>query len=87
MRPPRSPFTLALALAHSSGLLDTNVPENEKLYGYHRLEDPLVQSHEGGGLLITRQSKVEPPEPLDQNPVIFGRHDHQQINGREYKNV
>ena len=63
------------------------MPENEKLYGYHRLEDPLVQSHKSGGLLITRQSKVEPPEPLDQDPIIFGRHDHKHMNGGEARNV
>jgi len=78
---------IKIEVAHSSGLLDTNVPENEKLYGYHRLDDPLVQSHKSGGLLITRQSKVEPPEPLDQDPIIFGRHDHKHMNGGETKNV
>ena len=66
---------IKIEVAHNSGLLDTNVPEDEKLYGYHRLEDPLVQSVQDGNLLITRQSKVEPPEPVESGPVIFGRHD------------
>ena len=78
---------IKIEVANSSGLLDTNVPENERLYGYHRLEDPLVQSHPNGGLLITRQSKVEPPEPADQTPILFGRHDTQYVNGMGYKNV
>jgi len=78
---------IKIEVAHNSGLLDTNVPDNEKLYGYHRLKDPLVQTHENGGLLITKQSKMEPPEPVDQDPVVFGRHDLQYVNGREYKNV
>ena len=78
---------IKIEVAHNSGLLDTNVPENEKLYGYHRLDDPLVQSQENGGLLITKQSNIEPPEPMDQDPVVFGRHDLQYVNGREYKNV
>ena len=30
---------------------------------------------------------VAGPEPLDQDPIVFGRHDHQHLNGREYKNV
>lgn len=71
-----------IEVAHNSGLLDTNVPDNEKLYGYHRLKDPLVQTHENGGLLITKQSKMEPPEPADSPdvPVLFGRHDHVDLN-------
>jgi len=66
---------IKLEVAHGSSLLDTNVPENEKLYGYHRLDDPLVQTVKEGGLVITRQSEVEPPEPAENNPIIFGRHD------------
>ena len=66
---------IKLEVAHGSSLLDTNVPENEKLYGYHRLDDPLVQTVKDGGLVITRQSEVEPPEPVESDPVIFGRHD------------
>ena len=78
---------IKIEVAHSSGLLDTNVPDNERLYGYHRLEDPLVQSHSSSGLLITRQSKVEPPEPADQTPVLFGRHDMPYTNGKDHTNV
>ena len=38
-----------LKIAPRSGLLDTNTPVNEKLYGYHRLNDPdiLVLDDEG----------------------------------------
>lgn len=67
---------IKLEVAHRSGLLDTNVPDNEKLYGYHRLDDPLVQTVENGHILITKQSDIEPPEPVESDPVIFGRHDH-----------
>ena len=67
---------IKLEIAHRSGLLDTNVPDNEKLYGYHRLEDPLVQTIQEGNILITRQSDVKPPEPVESDPIIFGRHDH-----------
>ena len=66
---------IKLEVAHRSSLLDTNVPENEKLYGYHRLDDPLVQTVQNGNLLITRQSEIAPPEPIDNEPIIFGRHD------------
>tara|TARA_R100001377_G_scaffold48363_1_gene27887 strand:+ start:335 stop:1012 length:678 start_codon:yes stop_codon:yes gene_type:complete len=67
---------IKLEIAQKSGLLDTNVPDNEKLYGYHRLEDPLVQTVDQGSLLITKQSEVPSPEPVESNPIIFGRHDH-----------
>ena len=65
-----------IEVAHSSGLLDTNVPENEKLYGYHRLEDPLVQSHKSGGLLITGSLRWSHQSHWIKTPIIFGRHDH-----------
>ena len=67
---------IKLEIAQNSGLLDTNVPYNEKLYGYHRLNDPLVQTVDQGSLLITKQSQIPPPEPVESNPIIFGRHDH-----------
>ena len=66
---------IKLEVAHRSTLLDMCVPENEKLYGYHRLEDPLVQTVQDGGLMIVRQSEFKPPEPVESNPTIFGRHD------------
>lgn len=70
--------------ARNSAFLDTNVPKNEKLYGYHRLDDPLVQSIEDGNIVIVRQSEykekkqeeVGSPEPLDgRTPVLIGRTD------------
>ena len=61
-------------IASSSSLLDTNVPDAEKLYGYHRLPDPLISTVTQGSLLITKKSKLEPPEALDYNNVI-GRKD------------
>ncbi len=67
---------IKIEVAHKSTLLDTNVPDNEKLYGYHRLDDPLVQTVQNGSLLISRQSEIEPPEPVESDPIIFGRHDH-----------
>ena len=66
---------IKLEVAHRSSLLDTNVPDNEKLYGYHRLDDPLVQTVHEGSLMIVKQSEVKPPEPIESEPIIFGRHD------------
>ena len=76
-------FWLAIAIskgikvhiAHNSSLLDINVPDDQKLYGYHRLDDPLVSTSTNGNMLITRKSKLEPPEPLDATPNIIGRED------------
>lgn len=75
---------IQVEVAHRSGLLDTNVPENEKLYGYHRLEDPLVQKIVNGALMVAKQSDLTPPEPIDgkHDPVLIGRHD---IEGVTYK--
>ena len=50
------------------------VPEEEKLYGYHRLDDPLVLSIWEGSLTVAKKSEATPPEPTDE-PVLYGRHD------------
>jgi|TARA_R110002020_G_scaffold154324_2_gene333908 hypothetical protein len=65
---------MAVEVAHDSTLLDTNVPDEEKLYGYHRLDDPLVMSVSDGSLTVGKKSESAPPEPVD-SPVLFGRHD------------
>ena len=76
-------FWLAIAItkgikihvARNSSLLDMNVPDDQKLYGYHRLDDPIVSSIDNGQLLVTKKSKLEPPDPLDAAPNIIGRED------------
>ena len=67
---------IKIEVAHKSGLLDTNVPDEEKLYGYHRLKDPLVQTVNKGILEVTKQSELSSPEPQDKKPILYGRHDH-----------
>ena len=66
---------IKIHIAHSSSLLDMNVPADQKLYGYHRLDDPLVSTATNGSMLITKKSKLEPPEPLDSKPNLIGRED------------
>lgn len=83
---------IAIQVAPRSGLLDTDVPEDEKIYGYHRLDDPLVQRVVDGNLIIAKKSEIKgvaeegglsAPEPLDgREPVLIGRHD---IEGVSYK--
>ena len=78
---------IKINIAHNSSLLDMNVPEDQKLYGYHRLDDPLVSSATNGSMLITNKSKLEPPEPLDVTPNIIGREDIPGVTYEEKKNV
>tara|TARA_R100000773_G_C4205975_1_gene106876 strand:+ start:248 stop:964 length:717 start_codon:yes stop_codon:yes gene_type:complete len=66
---------IKIHIAHSSSLLDMNVPADQKLYGYHRLDDPLVSTATNGSMLITKKSKLEPPEPLDSKSNLIGRED------------
>lgn len=75
---------IQIQVAPRSALLDTDVPEDEKLYGYHRLDDPLIQRVEKGSLVIAKKSAVDElqkkqmssPEPTDgADPVLIGRHD------------
>ena len=88
-------FWLAIAIskgikvniAHNSSLLDMNVPNDQKLYGYHRLDDPLVSTATNGSMLITRKSKLEPPEPLDATSNIIGREDIPGVTYEEKKDV
>ena len=78
-------------MAKNSSLLDSNVPENEKLYGYHRLDDPLVQRFSEEGLMIVPQTSLESPEPkefTEPEGVLIGRHDIEGVtyhaNGRAW---
>jgi|TARA_E500000318_G_scaffold94422_1_gene93772 hypothetical protein len=66
---------IKINIAHNSSLLDTNIPDDQKLYGYHRLEDPIVSTVTQGSMLITKKSKLSPPEPIDNVPNIIGRED------------
>ena len=78
---------IKLHIANSSSLLDTNISEDNKLYGYHRLDDPLVSTTTQGEMLITKKSKLEPPEPLDATPNIIGREDIPGVTLEEKKDV
>jgi len=68
-----------VSIAATSPLLDTNISEKEKLYGYHRLDNPPVVYLENGELKITSFSKVqfEEEKPFGVSgrkdiPAIFG---------------
>lgn len=85
---------ISIEVAPRSSFMDTNVPEDEKLYGYHRLDDPLVQKVVNGELVICPKSCadeyksdssvfLEPPEPMDDS-IFVGRHD---VEGVTYHNT
>ena len=61
-----------VAIAPSSSLLDTNVLTKEKLYGYHRLENPPVVYLDKGELVVGKFSDVGEEEKLTG---VSGRHD------------
>ena len=51
-----------VSVAARSPMLDTNVALKEKLYGYHRLENPPVVYLKNGSLSVTEFSEIEPEE-------------------------
>ena len=66
---------IQVEVANTSYLLDTAVPNNEKLYGYHRLEDPLVViTNEHGHLIPKKQSQVQQYKE-EPKPVLVDRND------------
>jgi len=79
---------IKIEVSKNSSLLDSNVPDNEKLYGYHRLDDPLVQKFSEEGLMIVPQTSLASPEPKEfteppqTEGVLIGRHD---IEGVTYR--
>jgi hypothetical protein len=89
---------IVVETARRSSFLDTNVPANEKLYGYHRLDDPLVLYTKGNDLVIVKESEYlyhdlrkeesGSPEPLDgREPVVIGRHDIEGVTYNEKKDA
>ena len=66
-----------VGIAPRSSLLDTNVPNKERLYGYHRLENPPVVYLEKGNLKVTPFSEIEREEEVVVS--IHGRQDNVQI--------
>ena len=64
---------MEVAVAPRSPLLDTNVTEKNKLYGYHRLENPPVVYAEDGELKVTAFSNIEQEEEVVVS--IYGRED------------
>ena len=65
---------MKVEIAQDSSLLDTNVPDEEKLYGYHRLADPLIVFEDESGLHVKNISEIEITKK-EQKPVLVDRND------------
>lgn len=66
---------IQVEVAHTSYLLDTAVPADEKLYGYHRLDDPLVVITDENGILIAKKRSQVVQYKQEQEPVLIDKHD------------
>ena len=63
-----------VSVAPRSNLLETNVDIKEKLYGYHRLKDPIVTYQKEDTIKTCRWSEVEQinqpkPQMIDRNDL------------------
>tara|TARA_R100000988_G_C3959068_1_gene145190 strand:+ start:128 stop:895 length:768 start_codon:yes stop_codon:yes gene_type:complete len=67
---------IEVGVAASSYLLDTAVEADEKLYGYHRLEDPLIVDYdaETKKLNVKKKSDKKEKQYMPQ-PMLVGRED------------
>jgi len=63
---------IEVSIATRSNLLDANVDIKDKLYGYHRLNDPMVSYINGNGMNVCKWSEV-----VKQHAIPYG------ISGRE----
>jgi hypothetical protein len=59
-------------VANTSTLLDTSIPVEEKLYGYHRLDDPKIIVHDQEGkLCVFSQSQVNKNQEEKEKKVMY----------------
>jgi len=60
---------IKVGIAQDSSLLDTNEPVQSKLYGYHRLAEPLVVGLENGRFVAKKYSEVKDSLPTN-DPML-----------------
>ena len=62
---------MKVVISGTSSLLDNNLDEVKKLYGYHRLKDPVVMKNEGGFFKKYKYSEIKDKieKPNINNPV------------------
>ena len=68
---------IEVGVAASSYLLDTAVEPEEKLYGYHRLEDPLIVDYDSPKKqqLKVRKKSDKKEKQYTPQPTFVGRED------------
>jgi hypothetical protein len=67
---------IQVEVASTSFLLDTAIPPEEKLYGYHRLADPLVVIQDEKGVLIAKKkSQVQQYKEVPEEGILLDRYD------------
>ena len=67
---------IKIEVASTSGLLDTDVPAEEKLYGYHRLDDPKIVLSDGQGtMLAVNVSELNKEQEKEIQPILIDRND------------
>ena len=65
---------IKIEVAPRSSLLDMDIPLHEKLYGYHRLNDPKISYQNGPTMSVCKLSEIEMDAPI--KPVgIINRND------------
>ena len=65
---------IEVSIALRSNLLDANVEIKDKLYGYHRLDDPMIVVQEKNKLIAKKSSKIITNEH-QLEPTLIGRND------------
>ena len=65
---------MQIEVAHSSGLLDIDVPAEQKLYGYHRLADPFVVLQNENEVTVKKVSELD-IQKVEQEPILIDKHD------------
>lgn len=58
---------IKVGVAQESSLLDSNEPTQSKLYGYHRLAEPLVVGMEDGKFVAKKYSEVQKTVEQEEN--------------------
>jgi len=66
---------ISVSISPRSSLLDTDIEIKDKLYGYHRLDDPKVTYQNGAGIKVCKFSDIETEEKkkpvgmIDRNDI------------------
>tara|TARA_R110002153_G_scaffold113386_1_gene255713 strand:- start:59 stop:787 length:729 start_codon:yes stop_codon:yes gene_type:complete len=68
---------ISVSISPRSSLLDTDIDFKDKLYGYHRLDDPKVTYQNGAGIKVCKFSDIETEEKnkpvgmIDRNDITL----------------